>query len=701
MRTERHSMKARSQVLSLIAAAVLCSGALAAPAGAPQKTPTDLSATPAPGSKLQDKAGAALDKAGGADAQLPAPPPAPGGDGAATAGAATHTLDAADLEAWLDGRVPYALKTGDIAGLTLSVVKDGKVLLQKGYGYADVDAKVRMDPATTLVRLGSTSKPFTWTAVMQLVAQGKIDLDRNVNDYLDFKIEEKFGKPITMRHLMNHRAGFEEGLKDLLSHDPARSPTTERYLKDHPRPMLFAPGRVPGYSNYGVALAGYIVQRVSGEPFETYVDRHIFQPLGMRHSTFVQPLPKGFPGFLSKGYSVASQPPAPFEMVITAPAGSLTSTAADMARFMLAHLQQGSVDGARILDPATTARMHSPTETADPGFGVMAHGFFYGMQNGRKVIGHGGDTIVYHTEMNLLPDEGVGIFFTYNSRGKDDAVYSARKELFDGFMDRYFPAPAAAEPPALVSAAADAQKIAGRYEGSRRVEHGFLTVLYLLQQSIISANPDGTISTPDPIVGGVTTYREIGPQLWRKVGGTQMLALKEIDGVKTVIDSDNPVSVLQEASFARSAPLNLTVLLLSTLVLLATLAAWPFGALVRLADRATSGISPEQKRLRRIQRIAVAVDVAYLFAWFLLIKPVLSTDVGVYSYAIDWVVGLLEASGLLALGAAAAGVWAAWRMFRIDAPGVARFWSVVVALALLGVVWLGVVGQLITWNLNY
>ncbi|NGZ86173.1 serine hydrolase domain-containing protein [Duganella aceris] len=665
-------MNARSQLLSLFTtAAVLC--ACAVPAASAQKAPTDLVAAPVPGAAVPANVAPAV---------------------------AAHPLEAADLTAWLDGRVPYALKTGDIAGLTLVVVKDGKVLLQKGYGYADVAAKVKMDPEQSLVRPGSTSKPFTWTAVMQLVEKGKIDLDRNVNDYLDFKIEEKFGKPITMRHLMNHRAGFEEGLKDLLSYDPARSPTTERYLKDHPRPMLFEPGKVPGYSNYGVALAGYIVQRVSGEPFEAYVDRHIFQPLGMRHSTFAQPVPKNLPGLMSKGYDTASGPPSEFEMVITAPAGSLTTTAADMSRFMLAHLQQGSLDGAQILTPATTALMHSPTEDADPGFGVMAHGLFHESRNGHKVIGHGGDTIVYHTEMQLLPDDGVGIFFTYNSRGKDAAVYAARKELFDGFMDRYFPAPPSVQPPTLASAATDARRIAGRYEGSRRVEHGFLTVLYLLQQTVITANPDGTVSAPEP-TGGSATYHEVGPQLWREVGGTQLMALKEIDGVKTVINSDNPISVLQEASFARSAPLNLTLLVFSTLVLLATLAAWPLGALMRRADRATSGASVEQRRLRRVQRIAVAVSVVYLLAWFLLIKPVLSTDVGVYSYAIDWLVGLLEVSGLLALASAGAGVWAAWRMFRIDASGLARCWSVVAALALLGVVWLGVVGQLITWNLNY
>lgn len=609
-------------------------------------------------------------------------------------------LDAADLSAWLDGRVPYALKSGDIAGMVISVVKDGKVLLQKGYGLDDVAAKKPMDPEKTMVRPGSTSKLFTWTAVMQLVQQGKIDLDRNVNDYLDFKVPETFGKPITMRHLMNHRAGFEEGLKDLLVYDPKVKPTTEQYLKDHPRPMLFAPGTVPGYSNYGVSLAGYIVQRVSGEPFEDYVERHIFLPLGMKHSTFKQPLPEQFKGLGGKGYHTASLPPSEFELVVTAPAGSVSTTAADMSRFMLAHLQQGSLDGYAMLDPATTARMHSPTHESLPGFSVMAHGFFHGKQNGRTVIGHGGDTVVFHTEFNLLPEEGVGIFFSYNSRGKDAAVYGARKELFDGFMDRYFPAPAAEEPATLASAASDAQKIAGRYQSSRRVEHGFLRMFYLLEQTVITANPDGTITAPGG-PGEMVSYREVGPQLWRKVGGSQMLALKDIDGVKTVIESENPVSVLQEASFLHSSPLTLTVLVLSLLVIVATLVLWPLGAVLRRADRASSGASPELQRLRKVQRLAAAVSLAWLVAWIILIQPILNTDFGMYNSSNDWLVGAVELSGVLAVAAAAAGVWAAWRMLRSDASRLARTWGVLVALALLGFVWIGLVGQMLSWNLNY
>lgn len=695
-------MSARSHFLSLIAAAALLAtaslpAAAAAPAAA-QTAPTDLTATPKPGQAAKDKAGAVVDRARSAEPQLPqAPAPSAGNGASPTRG---RTLDPADLEAWLDGRVPYSLKSGQIAGMVISVVKDGRVLLQKGYGLADVEAKTPMDPAASLVRIGSTAKVFTWTAVMQLVAQGKIDLDRNVNDYLDFKIEEAYGKPITMRDLMNHRAGFEEGLKDLLGYDPALAQSTETYLKQHPRPMLFAPGTVPAYSNYGVALAGYIVQRVSGMPFERYVEQQVFKPLGMTHSTFAQPLPKGFPGAPSQGYHTIAEPPSPFELVITAPAGSMTTTAADMTRFMLAHLQQGSLDGVQLLDAATTARMHSPSQEGPPGFGVMAHGFFRVLQNGRVLLGHGGDTIVFHTEMNLIPEENVGIFFTYNSRGKDSAVYGARKELMDGFMDRYFPAPAAKELPTLASAADDAQRIAGRYQSSRRVDHGFLRFFYLLEQSVITANPDGTITAPDAL-GEPVTYREIGPQLWQKVGGAQMLTLKTVDGVKTVIDSDNPVSVMQEAHFLRSAPFNVSILLLSFVVLVCTLLAWPLGALLRRAERATSGLSLELRRLRKFQRLAVLVAAVYVTAWFFLIKPVLSIDVAAYHSGIDWIVGLLEASGLLAIGAAVVGVWTAWRMRRTDATRLSRVWAVLVALALLGVVWLGLVGHLITWNLNY
>jgi CubicO group peptidase (beta-lactamase class C family) len=622
-----------------------------------------------------------------------APPTAPA--------AAAHALDADDLHAWLDGLLPYAMQRGDIAGGVIAVVKDGKVLFQEGYGYSDMEKRTPMDPEKTLIRPGSTSKLFTWTAVMQLVEQGRIDLDRNVDDYLDFKVSPASGKPITMRDLMNHKAGFEEGLKDILAIDPNGLQSTETYLKLHPRPLLFPPGEVPAYSNYGAALAGYIVQRVSGQPFERYVEEHILLPLDMRHSTFDQPLPDRFKSAMSDGYGTASTAPQPYELIITRPAGSMTTTAADMAHFMLAHLQQGRFGDYAMLGTQTAQLMHSPSETALPGFSAMAHGFFHDVKNGHTVIGHGGDSVVFHTEFDLLPEEGVGIFYSFNSRGRDNAVYGLRKALFDQFMDRYFPpASPPPDPPALASAVGDAQKIAGRYEESRRVEHGFLSLFYLLQQTVISAKPDGTVAAPRVIEPGDATLREIAPDLWREVGGTRELALRTVDGVKTVIDSEDPISVLQPVPVLRSAPLNLTILLGSLAILALTVILWPVVALLRRRY----GRPADAKELRRLRLWIGAVVLfvlLYVLAWIVLLMPVLSVKLWVYSTRLDPVVRALQIAGLLVIAAAGVGVWSLWRISGLQRSRWVWIRNAALAAALLGVVWIGFAGKLFSFNLNY
>jgi CubicO group peptidase (beta-lactamase class C family) len=611
-----------------------------------------------------------------------------------------HPLEKEDLAAWLDGYVPYALKSGDIAGAVVVVVKDGNILLEKGYGYADVARNIPMDPERTMIRAGSTSKLFTWTAVMQLVEQHKLDLDRDVNEYLDFKIPSKSGRIITLRDLMNHRAGFEEGLKDVLATDPHASQSTEEYLKSHPRPLLFEPGEVPAYSNYGAALAGYIVQRVSGEPFESYIDRHILSPLGMQHTTFEQPLPEHLRSAMSQGYVTASSEPRPFEIVVTAPAGAAATTAADMARFMIAQLQLGQFDNRRILNTDTARFMQSPSETGLPGFSAMAHGFFHDLHNGRVVIGHGGDTVLFHTEFDLLPQEGVGIFYNFNSRGKNDAVYGARAQLLDGFMNRYFPATASPAPATLPSAPHDAQEIAGLYENSRRVEHGFLSFFYLLQQSTITANNDGTIIAPaEP--GDDKTYREIGPQLWRATNGTRELALRYVANEKTVIDSADPTSVLQAVPFVRSRPLNLTILLASVAILFWSLVLWLVSPILRRGEPAQSAAAPGVRRLRLYMRCAALGDIVYLGAWTMLLLPILSYQLQVYSHSLDPVVLALECAGIVVVASAGVGIWSTWRLFRGGAPVLSCIWGVLVSAALLGVVWIGAMGGLMSINLNY
>src|SRR3954447_2694991 len=349
---------------------------------------------------------------------------------------ASAQLTASDVEAFLDGIVPLQLAREDIAGATVAIVKDGKVLFTKGYGYADVGSKKPVSPEETMFRPGSISKLFTWTSVMQLVEQGKLDLDRDVNEYLDFKIPDAFGKPITLKNLLTHTPGFEEQIKDLIT-NKVEKPDLGNYLKTHIPDRIYAPGTVPAYSNYGAALAGYIVERVSGEPFDDYLQHHIFTPLGMAHSSFAQPLPAPLAGMMSQGYKQASQPAGKFELVSVAPAGSLSSTGSDMARFMIAHL----ANGAPLLDPKTATLMHAPANQPIAGLPAMALGFYHEDRNGVTIIGHGGDTTMFHSDLHLFLDKGVGLFISMNSTGRMGAAQPLRGRLFAEFTDRYFPAP--------------------------------------------------------------------------------------------------------------------------------------------------------------------------------------------------------------------------------------------------------------------
>ena len=225
----------------------------------------------------------------------------------------------------MDGKLPDALKNGDIPGAVVTVVKDGQVVTTRGYGWSDTGASggnpVAVDPQKSLFRVASISKIPTSIAAMQLVEQGKVDLDADISAYLDFEIERRFDEPLTLRHLLTHSAGFEESMRI------AQNETDlEAYVKTNPPVQVFTPGTTPGYSNYGMALAGYIVQRVSGQPFETYVREHVLEPAGMTTSTYEQPLPAGLAGSLGPGYTSTGEK-IPFELMGDFPAGSLTVSA--------------------------------------------------------------------------------------------------------------------------------------------------------------------------------------------------------------------------------------------------------------------------------------------------------------------------------------------------------------------------------------
>ncbi|MDP9186433.1 MAG: beta-lactamase family protein [Verrucomicrobiota bacterium] len=456
---------------------------------------------------------------------LPSPPPAKV-PAIAPQSSPPSALTKSDFETFLDALVPSQLQNRDIAGAVVSVVKDGQILFAKGYGYADCAAKKPVLADQTLFRPGSISKLFTATAVMQLVEQGKLDLDRDVNDYLDFAIPKTYPEPVTLRRLLTHSAGFEDVLKNLFVPNERAIKSLRDYLVATMPARIFPPGKVVSYSNYGFTLAGYIVERISGEKFERYIDNHILKPLRMTTSTFDQPLPLALTPQMSQGYLAAAKKPRSYEFANVAPAGSLTTTATDMTRFMLAFLQDGTVDGATILKPESVRMMETRQFELHPALAGLGLNFMEYSMNPR-IIGHGGDTIYFHSDMWLCPEARFGFFISYNSAGSKPG--GGRGEVFRAFLNRYFPSPA--EPKVDVdpnTAKADGRAVSGVYEVTRRGETTFLKLLALLGQFSVHTDKEGvlTIEEMKNQRDQLKRWREIAPFVYSEIDGREKIAFR-------------------------------------------------------------------------------------------------------------------------------------------------------------------------------
>jgi CubicO group peptidase (beta-lactamase class C family) len=627
----------------------------------------------------------------------PATAPVPSAPAAAPAAAPTptHVLDAADATAWLDGFLPYALERGDVAGAVVTIVKDGKILLAKGYGYADVEKKTPVDPEKTLFRPGSVSKLFTWTAVMQQVEAGKLDLDADVNKYLDFKIPDRPDGPITLRNIMTHTPGFEEQIKSLIIDDPSLLIPLSEYAKRYTPTRIYKAGSTPAYSNYATALAGYLVERVSGEKFDDYLDKHIFGPLGMQHATFRQPLPKALVPDMALGYAQASEKPKPYEIVLPAPAGSLAASGTDMARFMIAHLNAGELDGQRILSEQTAHLMHDTPTTMIPPLNRMELGFYEQDYNGHRVISHGGDTMYMHSYLHLFLDDHVGLFVSVNSAGKDGAAGSIRAKLFEQFADRYFPATTAPAPTAP-TAKEHAQQVAGLYEDSRRPDRSFLSVLNLVGPLKVIANPDDTISLSMLVTaaGQPRRFREVAPYVWQDTASKWRVAAKLENGriVRISEDEVSPFMVFEPIPGARSPAWLLPAAGAAVGATLLTALLWPVGAIVRRRLRAPLALTPEGASARRLTRVGSLALTAIVVLWGCVIGfGMAGRNVFVPSFD-KWLYVTYLLSLLAFIGGAAALVFGAVRTFAAGRPWYSKLWATVLAasgLVLLYFAWLG------------
>jgi len=655
-----------------------------------------------------------------ASAQGPAPAKTPPAKNAAQAAIEQATpaaeplangvpqLTRGDAEAWLDGFMPMSLKTGDIAGAVVVIVKDGAILLQKGYGYSDVEKRTPVDPERTLFRPGSVSKLLTWTAVMQLVEQGKLDLDADINKYLDFKIPERDGKPITLRNIMTHTSGFEETAKGLIAREQDGVPELGAYLKQWTPNRIFAPGETPAYSNWATALAGYMVERVSGMSFDDYLDRNILQPLDMGHSTFRQPLPEQMKADMSKGYPQASQikPEEEFEIVGPAPAGSLTSSGADMGHFMIAHLQKGTYGSSQILKPETAEMMHTTALTTLPRVNRMLLGFYETNRNGHRVISHGGDTQWFHSDLHLFIDDGVGLYLSMNCRGKNGFAQPLRESLFEQFTDRYFPGEAAPVSVDAKTAAEHAHMMAGLYDVSRRSDTTFLTLLNLAAGQLkVTINDDSTLSIPLlPTASGVPIkWREIEPFVWQEDDGKALMSAKVENGriSRLSFEPVSPFMTFQPTPGYRSGSWLVPALCGGLVALLLTVLAWPISALIRRHYGVRYALAGQDAKAHRYVRLASVATLVVFAGWALFITLGMQ-NLAYLSTKTDLVLRLLQfLSPVVFIGAAIVGVWNAWAVVRSARKWYTKTWAVVLALSFLAVLWVALNCHLLKFGVDY
>lgn len=559
---------------------------LATPAASAQEAPAPrLPETPVPYSQVAPKPAPRI-----APTQTPPPADATAATAPSRPSAGVRlepgqALDPAELQAFLDGWISDAMAREHIAGAAISVVQNGQVILDKGYGFADLDPRRPVDPDRTLFRIGSISKTFTWILLMKDVEAGRIRLDRPINLYLPEKVRLP-GKSsdLMVSNLMDHSAGFEDrALGQLFENDPRRVRPLALYLRQERPGRVRAPGVLSSYSNYGAALAGEAVAFVSGKTFERRVEDDIARPLGMDHTTFREPRPerRGLPAAMPRalwpdvaqgyGWRGARFAKNDYEYIgQVAPAGAASSTAGDMSRYMLMLLGDGSWNGATVFGPRAAKAFRTPLRRTPPGINGWAHGFMmFDLPGGFEGYGHLGHTIAFKSNMTLVPSLGLGVFVTTNSETGDRLA-----DILPAELVRHFYAPPTIFPrPGSPELAREGGMFAGQYITTRRAYGGLEGFAGLLSGGAkVSVTPDGRLITAG--AGGLKAWvpdGAVGDGRFVSTTGDTRMAFRLSGGRAVSFQMADNSQTFQRAAMWQRPMFMISLTILVTIAAVATL----------------------------------------------------------------------------------------------------------------------------------
>ena len=501
---------------------------IAPPTAAPSQAPAEPAAAPPPTAPEAPPQPAP-------QAQAPEPPPPPPPPAKARLERATP-IPPAELEALVDGAVRQAMQARHVAGAAVAVVQNGQVVLKKGYGLAGVSPARAVDPDRTLFRIGSISKLFTWTLVMKEVEHGRMKLDSPVNLYLPERLQvhdQGYLRQVLLRDLMTHSAGFENRmLGRLFEVKPNRVRPLDTYLRQERPRRVRAPGVMPEYSNYGAGLAGAAVAQVGGKPFMDLAEAEIFQPLGLAHTTFREPYPAdaALPAPMADALAAdaaqglawtgADYRAQPYEYVSQiGPAGSASSTAGDMARFIQLILAGGTLDGTTVYGPATAQAFRTVILRSGPGIAGWATGFMEEpLPGGFEGFGHEGQTLNFRSNLVTVPALNLGVFVVADSDSGGALVESLPGDIVERFYA--VPAPQPEGSPDLVGLR---KTYAGDYLNEDRRYGGLEQFVSLLSDRLrIDVSPDGRLT----VLGGPgSSFVPAGqPGQFREIGGAARTA---------------------------------------------------------------------------------------------------------------------------------------------------------------------------------
>jgi CubicO group peptidase (beta-lactamase class C family) len=427
-------------------------------------------------------------------------------------------IDSGELARFVDPLITAQMAKDNIPGAVFILVQNGKVIYERGYGFANVANRTAVDPEKTIWRIGSISKVFTATAVVQLADRGKFKLTDDVNRYLtDFKVPATYPQPVTFQHLLTHTAGFDEIRPGTRADTEAELLPLGKFLSAK-LVRLRPPGEVISYSTYGMTLAGHLVEQVSGLDFETYMTRNIFRPLGMFRTNIT--VPDSLKKDLAQGYEWdnGANQLGTWEWYHTTPASSINATAADMGRFLIAHLQNGRLGSTRIMSEAAARDMHSRHAGSHPDLGGFAYGWQEAFVNAERMLQHGGNVAGFAAQMAMIPARGVGWFIAsqHEPAQLKDVIQQA-------LLDHFFPATTQPKPAVpMAGYQSRTQRFVGTYELNQFC-HSCGSDRRVYWRADVKANADGTVS----ITGQREPFVEVSPLLFKGVSGRGTIAFRE------------------------------------------------------------------------------------------------------------------------------------------------------------------------------